>query len=79
MSEPNIRYFVRPGDGELPCYIAKQNQVTITRQAFTDPQFATLVEMVRESVEALCRCHPDDELDRIVITLDYGVTEAKAR
>ena len=75
--ERDVRYFVRPGDGEPPSYIATQNRLTITRDAFTAPEFSVLVEMVRESVEALCRSRPDDRLDRIVICLDYGVTQAK--
>ena len=75
--ERDVRYFVRSGDGEPPSYIATQNRLTITRDAFTAPEFSVLVEMVRESVEALCRSRPDDRLDRIVICLDYGVTQAK--
>jgi hypothetical protein len=76
VSEPSRNYFVRSGG--VGDYITQQNQFTITREAFCNPEFATLVESLRESVEALCQSHPDEQLDRIIIQLDYGVIPFKS-
>jgi hypothetical protein len=54
-------------------YITHQNTFSIQRVAFDLPEYARLVAALRDAVETICGKIPEASLDRVTITLDYGV------
>jgi hypothetical protein len=58
-------------------YITHQNSFSIARVAFDLPEYARVVAALRDAVETICGEIPEMSLDRITITLDYGVIKVK--
>ena len=73
-----VEFFKRVPASHGAEYIAHENCLTISKDAFDTPAFAGLVELIRTHVEATCQSRPDASLDRIRIILDYGVVGGHA-